>query len=43
MNTLGPSTNGIAAPRPVYEDIIPYYAELCALSELRKKDRKSVV
>lgn len=37
MNTLGPSTNGIAAPRPVYEDIIPYYAELCALSELRKK------
>lgn len=23
--------------RPAYEDIIPYYAELCALSELRKK------
>lgn len=37
MNTLGPSTNGIAPARPAYEDIVPYYAELCALSELRKK------
>ncbi|HTH99637.1 MAG TPA: hypothetical protein VL752_01720 [Acidisoma sp.] len=29
--------NRIAAAPPAYEDIVPYYAELCALSELRKK------
>jgi hypothetical protein len=37
MNNLGPSTNSIAAAPTAYEDIVPYYAELCALSELRKK------
>lgn len=37
MKDLGPSTNRIAAAPSVYEDIFPYYAELCALSELRKK------
>ena len=37
MDNLGPSTERIAAAPPAYEDIVPYYAELCALSELRKK------
>jgi hypothetical protein len=37
MSNLGPSTSSIAAAPPAYEDIVPYYAELCALSELRKK------
>jgi hypothetical protein len=37
MNTLGPGTSEVASARPAYEDIVPYYAELCALSELRKK------
>jgi hypothetical protein len=37
MDDLGPSTERIAAAPPAYEDIVPYYAELCALSELRKK------
>jgi hypothetical protein len=37
MDNLGLSTKRTAAAPPAYEDIVPYYAELCALSELRKK------
>jgi hypothetical protein len=37
MDKLGLSTKSTAAAPPAYEDIVPYYAELCALSELRKK------
>ena len=37
MDRRGPTTNSTAAAPPAYEDIVPYYAELCALSELRKK------
>jgi hypothetical protein len=37
MHNSGPSTTKTAAAPPAYEDILPYYAELCALSELRKK------
>ncbi|MDE2239371.1 MAG: hypothetical protein KGJ73_05505 [Rhodospirillales bacterium] len=41
MNQTGLRTHQPEAPRqpeaPSYEDIFPYYAELCALSELRKK------
>jgi hypothetical protein len=37
MDKLGPSTKRSAAAPPAYDDIVPYYAELCALSELRKK------
>ncbi|MDE2391448.1 MAG: hypothetical protein KGL65_07550, partial [Rhodospirillales bacterium] len=41
MTQTGPRPQNTAAPHPPavpsYEDIFPYYAELCALSELRKK------
>jgi hypothetical protein len=37
MHNSGPSTTRTAAAPPAYENILPYYAELCALSELRKK------
>lgn len=41
MNQIGPRTNPAEAIRhaapPSYEEMFPYYAELCALSELRKK------
>ena len=42
MDNLSASTRMIAAAPPAskeraYEDIVPYYAELCALSELRKR------
>ena len=37
MDRRGPTTNSTAAAPPAYKDIVPYYAELCALSELRKK------
>jgi hypothetical protein len=37
MQNQGPSTQRTTTASPVYEDILPYYAELCALSELRKK------
>ena len=37
MDQLGPSTERLAQAPPAYDDIVPYYAELCALSELRKK------
>lgn len=37
MNPQRPSTEPIAAAPPAYEDLVPYYAEFCALSELRKK------
>ncbi|HTQ72101.1 MAG TPA: hypothetical protein VMH92_11480 [Acidocella sp.] len=41
MTQTGLRTNPTEAPRqsaaPSYEDMFPYYAELCALSELRKK------
>jgi hypothetical protein len=37
MDKLGPSTKRSTAAPPAYDDIVPYYAELCALSELRKK------
>lgn len=37
MDNLVPSTKKAATAAPAYEDILPYYAELCALSELRKK------
>lgn len=41
MTQTGLRTNPTKAPRqsaaPPYEDMFPYYAELCALSELRKK------
>jgi hypothetical protein len=37
MDDLRPSTERIAAAASAYEDILPYYAEVCALSELRKK------
>lgn len=41
MTDIGLRTSSTAAQRasvaPSYEEIFPYYAELCALSELRKK------
>ncbi|MBW4024535.1 MAG: hypothetical protein HIU92_15655 [Proteobacteria bacterium] len=37
MNVQGPSTERIVPAAPIYEDLVPYYAEICALSELRKK------
>jgi len=37
LSKLSSSTDRIAASPFAYEDIVPYYAELCALSELRKK------
>ena len=41
MTQTGPRPQNTEAPRPPaapsYEDMFPYYAELCALSELRKK------
>jgi hypothetical protein len=37
MDPQRPSTEPIAAGPPAYEDLVPYYAEFCALSELRKK------
>ena len=37
MDGRGQGTKTIAGAPPTYEDLLPYYAELCALSELRKK------
>ena len=45
MEPTGPRIHrfdAAAIPAPAYEDVVPYYAELCALSELRKKPGSGV-